>query len=77
MIIDSAFHDIDPERRLEPPVADPITIGDNVWLGARVIVLPGVTIGENSVVGVGSVVTRDIPPSSLAVGVPAKVVRSF
>lgn len=77
MIIDSAFHDIDPERRLEPPIADPITIGDNVWLGARVIVLPGVTIGENSVVGVGSVVTRDIPPGSLAVGVPAKVVRSL
>ena len=77
MIIDSAFHDIDPDRRLDPPTADPIMIGNNVWLGARVIVLPGVTIGENSVVGVGSVVTRDIPPRSLAVGTPASVVRAL
>ena len=76
MIIDSDFHDIDPEHRLERPRPRSITIGDNVWLGARVIVLPGVSIGENSVVGVGSVVTRDIPPGSLAVGVPARVVRS-
>jgi maltose O-acetyltransferase len=77
MIIDSAFHDVDPQRRLDPPVAEPITIGDNVWLGARVIVLPGVTIGENSVIGVGSVVTRDIPPNCLAFGVPAKVIRTL
>jgi acetyltransferase-like isoleucine patch superfamily enzyme len=77
MIIDSAFHDVDPDHRLDPPTAEPITIGNNVWLGARVIVLPGVTIGDDSVVGVGSIVTRDIPPRSLAVGAPARVVRAL
>jgi maltose O-acetyltransferase len=75
MIMDTAFHEVDPERRLEPPAARPISIGDNVWLGARVVVFPGVTIGDGSVVGIGSIVTRDIPPRSLAFGVPARVVR--
>jgi acetyltransferase-like isoleucine patch superfamily enzyme len=77
MIMDTGFHDVDPERRLEPPKAEPITIGENVWLGARVIVLPGVTIGDDSVIGVGSVVTGDIPPRSVAVGVPARVVKTL
>ncbi len=62
MIMDTGFHDVDPERRLEPPRAQPIRIGANVWLGARVIVMPGVTIGDDSVVGIGSVVTDDVPP---------------
>jgi acetyltransferase-like isoleucine patch superfamily enzyme len=75
MIMDTGFHDVDPERRLQPPIAQPITIGENVWLGARVIVMPGVNIGEDSVVGIGSVVTHDVPPRSVAVGVPARVVR--
>jgi acetyltransferase-like isoleucine patch superfamily enzyme len=55
----------------------PILIKQNVWLAAGVIVLPGVTIGENSVIGAGAVVTEDIPPNSVAVGVPARVVRTF
>ena len=55
----------------------PITIGDNCWLGGNVIVLPGVNIGRGSVIGAGSVVTHDIPPSSLAYGNPAKVVRKI
>lgn len=55
----------------------PITIGDDVWLGAGVIVLPGVTIGDRTTIAAGSVVTRDIPPDSLAVGTPAKVVRDL
>ncbi|MFZ7127496.1 MAG: acyltransferase [Desulfobacterales bacterium] len=54
----------------------PIRIEDNAWLGTGVIVLGGVTIGEGAVVGAGSVVTRDIPPQSIAIGTPAKVVRS-
>lgn len=54
-----------------------ITIGDNVWLGANVIVLPGVTIGENSVIGAGSVVTKDIPANVIAFGVPCKVHREI
>jgi acetyltransferase-like isoleucine patch superfamily enzyme len=53
----------------------PVTIGDNVWMGARVTVLPGVTIGENAVIGAGSVVTKDIPPNAIAVGNPAQVLR--
>jgi maltose O-acetyltransferase len=53
----------------------PITIGDEVWLGSGVIVLPGVTIGDRSTVGAGSVVTDDIPPDTLALGTPAKVIR--
>lgn len=54
----------------------PVTIEDDVWLGARVIIMPGVTIGKGSVVGAGAVVTKDIPEYSVAVGVPARVVKS-
>ena len=76
-IVDSHFHRLEPERRGERPDPTPVVIGDNVWLGARVIVLPGVTIGDGAVVGAGSVVTRDVPSRSLAVGSPAKVVRAL
>lgn len=57
--------------------AAPIRIGDNVWLGGGVMVLPGVTIGADTVVGAGAVVTRDLPDGVLAVGNPARVVRSL
>lgn len=77
IIIDNDFHRIEPERRMEPPESRPITIEDNVWLGARVIVLGGVTVGADSCVGAGSVVIEDIPPRSLAVGVPARVIRQL
>lgn len=53
----------------------PVTIGDNVWLGAKVMVTEGVSIGVNSVVGASLAVTRDIPPNCLALGAPAQVVR--
>ncbi|GAB2456305.1 acyltransferase [Xylanimonas ulmi] len=52
-----------------------VTIGANTWLGARVVVLPGVSIGDGSVVAAGSVVTKDLPPGVLAAGVPARVIR--
>ena len=55
----------------------PIRIGKNCWLGAGVIVLPGVTIGDNTVVGAGSVVTKDLPPNVVAVGNPARILREI
>jgi maltose O-acetyltransferase len=71
-------HPVEPEpRRQKWEGAQPIVIGDNVWLGGGAIVLPGVTIGENTVVGAGSVVTRDLPANVVAVGNPARVVRSL
>ncbi|MGW9112146.1 sugar O-acetyltransferase [Microbacterium sp. NPDC055683] len=70
-------HPIEPEaRRDKLEAARPITIGDNVWLGGGVIVCPGVTIGDNTVVGAGAVVTRDLPADVVAVGNPARVVRT-
>lgn len=62
-------------RRAKWEAAQPITMGDNVWLGGGAIVLPGVTIGDNTVVGAGAVVTRDLPADVVAVGNPARVVR--
>jgi maltose O-acetyltransferase len=64
-------------RREKWESAKPIVIGDNVWLGGGVIVCPGVTIGENTVVGAGAVVVRDLPPNVVAVGNPARVVRKI
>lgn len=69
-------HPIDPQMRKDKlEAAKPITLEDNAWLGGGVIVCPGVTIGHDSVVGAGSVVTRDIPPLVVAVGNPARVLR--
>jgi maltose O-acetyltransferase len=69
-------HPLEPElRRTGAEAAEPITIGDNVWLGGGVIVCPGVAIGSDSVVGAGAVVIRDLPAGILAVGNPARVVR--
>jgi maltose O-acetyltransferase len=69
-------HPTDPEpRRDKLEAAEPITIGDNVWLGGDAIILPGVSIGENTVIGAGAVVTRDIPANVVAVGNPARVIR--
>ncbi|MBA0050573.1 sugar O-acetyltransferase [Streptomyces sp. AJS327] len=74
----TATHELDTERRRAGwEKAEPVTIGDNVWLGGGVIVCPGVTIGENTVVGAGAVVTRDLPAGVLAVGNPARIVRSL
>lgn len=71
-------HPIDPgPRRAKWEAAEPITIGDNVWLGGGVIVLPGVSIGANTVVGAGAVVVKDLPPYVVAVGNPARVVKDL
>jgi len=69
-------HPLEPEpRRAGWEAAEPITIGDNVWLGGGAIVCPGVTIGDDTVVGAGAVVTQDLPAGVLALGVPARVHR--
>jgi len=74
----AADHPRDPEvRRQLLESARPISIGSNVWIGAAAIVLPGVTVGDDSIIGAGSVVTRDIPPGVVAVGNPCRVVREL
>jgi maltose O-acetyltransferase len=72
------IHPLEPAPRREGwEAAEPITIGDNVWIGGGASIMPGVSIGDDSVIGAGSVVTRDVPPRSLAVGSPAKVLRTL
>lgn len=75
-LFDSDFHDIHPTTRTRSPGKTfPITIGNNVWLGSRVIVLKGVNIGENTVVAAGSIVTRSLPANVVAAGIPAKIIN--
>ena len=72
----SEGHAIDPALRAEGyEAAAPITVGNNVWFGARVTVLPGVTIGDDTVIGAGSVVTKDVPPGATVVGNPAREIE--
>lgn len=74
----TATHPLEPgPRRDKWEGAEPVTIGNNVWLGGGAIVCPGVTIGDDTVVGAGSVVTRDLPAGVLALGSPARVVREL
>ena len=74
----TATHPLDAAaRRAAWESAQPITIEDGVWLGGGVIVCPGVTIGENTVVGAGGVVVKDLPPGVLAVGNPARPIRDL
>jgi maltose O-acetyltransferase len=73
-IIDSDLHDLDRDT---PERTEPITLGDRVWIGADTLVLRGVTIGDDVVVAAGSIVTRDLPSRSLAVGSPARVLREI
>lgn len=69
-------HPLDPDlRRAKYEAAQPIVIGNNVWLGGGAIVLAGVSIGDNSVIGAGAVVTKNVPPNVVAVGNPATVIR--
>lgn len=77
-ISDSDFHNVDPARRHDPADADtrrPIRLGDNVWVGSRALVLKGVTIGHDSVVGAGSVVRGTVPARVVVAGNPAVVMR--
>jgi acetyltransferase-like isoleucine patch superfamily enzyme len=58
-------------------VTGKITVGNNVWIGANATILPGVSIGENSIVGAGGVVTKDVPANTIVGGVPAKLIRTI
>ena len=75
IVQDNDYHDL-IDKRSEPP-SRPVVIEDRVWLGARAIVLRGVHIGHDAVVGAGSVVTRDVPPWTVVAGMPARVVRQL
>lgn len=74
----TACHSTDPvERNTRREWAEPVTIGDNVWIGGSVTILPGVTIGNNVTIGASSVVTRDIPSDTIAVGNPCRVIKNL
>lgn len=78
VIIATAGHPVDPPLREKVAQFNiPVRIGKNVWIGAGAIVLPGVTIGDHSVIGAGSVVTKNIPPNVVAVGNPCRVLREI
>jgi maltose O-acetyltransferase len=74
----TATHPIDPvPRRIGWETAEPIVVGDNVWLGSGATLCPGVTIGDDTVVGAGAVVAKDLPAGVVAVGVPARPIREI
>jgi maltose O-acetyltransferase len=78
LIFDSDFHDLSAEgRHHRPPATAAVVLEDNVFVGSRAIILKGVTIGKDSVIGAGSVVVRSIPPGVIAAGNPAKVIRTL
>ena len=77
-LITAVGHPLSPKGRREyEAFAKPVTIESDVWIGGNVVILPGITIGKGSVIGAGSVVTKDIPPFSVAVGSPARVIKTI
>lgn len=77
-IMDTDFHEINPASRdRSVGTVKPVTIGNNVWIGSRAMILKGASIGDNSVIGAMSVVTSNIPANCVAAGVPAKVIRKI
>jgi acetyltransferase-like isoleucine patch superfamily enzyme len=70
-------HPLLPSQRRAYIEAKPIAIEENVWIAAGATILGGVTVGENSVIAAGAVVTKDVPPNSFVAGVPAKIIRSL
>lgn len=76
VVLATLNHEIKPEKR-KNMVPAPILIGKNVWIGANATILPGITIGDNSVVAAGAVVTKDVPANTIVGGVPAKMIRTI
>ena len=74
VVYDTDFHPVEPSA---PVTSQSVTIGKNVWLGARVMVLAGSTIGDHSIIAAGAIVRGNIPARSIAAGIPAKVVKTF
>jgi maltose O-acetyltransferase len=72
-VMDNNQHDV--FRHSELPPSKPVVIEDNVWIGSKVVILPGVRIGSRAVIGAGSIVTKNIPPRCVAAGNPARVLR--
>ncbi len=78
MVVATAAHPLDPEQRKKGlQYNKPVHIGENCWIGAGALIMPGVTIGDNTVISAGSVVTRDIHAGVVAVGNPCRVVKEL
>jgi acetyltransferase-like isoleucine patch superfamily enzyme len=75
MVIDSEFHDV--YDRAKRPTARPVVLEDDVWVGAKANIMPGVRIGKGAIIGTGAVVTADVPAFTIVAGVPAKVIRTL
>ena len=76
--MDADFHEINPDtRNRSVGLVKPVSVGDNVWIGSRVMILKGASIGDNSIIGAMSLVTSSIPANCVAAGVPAKVIRQL
>ncbi|PLT32845.1 sugar O-acetyltransferase [Bacillus sp. V5-8f] len=73
----TAGHSIEPKDRHKSGYAIPIKIGNDVWIGGSCVILPGITIGDNSIIAAGSVVTKDVPTNSIVAGNPAKILKNI
>lgn len=73
----TAGHSVEPKDRNKSGYGIPITIGNNVWIGGSCVILPGINIGDNSIVAAGSVVTKDVPANTIVAGNPAKILRQI
>lgn len=79
-LVDNTFHNLDPARRHDPPAPQtraPIAVGENVWIGSGALVLKGVTIGRDAVVGAATVVREDVPAGVVVIGNPQQIVKRF
>jgi maltose O-acetyltransferase len=73
----TAGHSIEPKDRNKSGYAIPINIGNDVWIGGSCVILPGITVGDNSIIAAGSVVTKDVPTNSMVAGNPAKILKNI